>query len=69
MPTGVINEGIKMLDPSKEYIISLDGKQTGKGLKEVGQGDVDMWGFEGPPSLQDTIELNNKEINFFDMLM
>ena len=38
-----------MLDPNKEYIISLDGKQTGKGLKDIGQGDVDLLGFEGPP--------------------
>ena len=46
--TGVIEDGINMLDPNKEYIISLDGKQTGKGLKDIGQGDVDLWGFEAP---------------------
>ena len=57
-----------MLDPNKEYIISLDGKQTVKGLKDIGQGDVDLWGFEGPPTLQATIEQNNKELNFFQML-
>ena len=66
--TGVIEDGINMLDPNKEYIISLDGKQTGKGLKDIGQGDVDLWGFEGLPTLQATIEQNNKELNFFQML-
>ena len=29
---GLIDEGIEMLDNNKEYVISLDGKQTGKGL-------------------------------------
>ena len=68
IPAGIIDEGIKMLDPQKEYIIALDGKQTGKGLKEIGQGDVDLWGFEGPPTLQDTMKQNEKEMDFFSLL-
>ena len=65
---GIINEGIDMLNKNKQYIISLDGKQTGKGLREMPKGDVNLWGFEGPSSLKDTIEQSEKEINFFDML-
>ena len=65
---GIINEGIEMLDNNKQYMISLDGKQTGKGLWEIPRGDVNLWGIEGPPSLKDTIEQSKKEINFFDML-
>ena len=65
---GLIDEGIQMLDPNKEYIISLDGKQTGKGLREMPKGDVNLWGFEGPPTLKETIEQSKKEINFFNML-
>ena len=41
----------------------------GKGvLKEIGQGDVDLWGFEGPPTLQDTMKQNEKEMDFFSLL-
>ena len=68
VPTGLITEGIEMLDPNKEYIISLDGKQTGQGLRGMPKGDVDLWGFEGPPTLKDTIKQNEKEINYFNML-
>ena len=34
VPCGIINESLDMLDNSKEYILSLDGKQVGPGLKE-----------------------------------
>ena len=64
VPCGIINESLDMLDNSKEYILSLDGKQVGPGLKEHGVGDVNLWGLEGPPSLKDslrhfTFETNN----------
>ena len=57
-----------MLDVEREYIISLDGKQTGKGLKDIGQCDVNLWGFEGPQTLQETIKQTEKEINFLSLL-
>ena len=41
----------------------MDGKQVGQGLKENGVGDVDLWGFEGPPSLKDTLLYLRNECN------
>ena len=41
----------------------MDGKQVGQGLKDNGIGDVDLWGFEGPPSLKDTLRYLRNECN------
>ena len=60
---GVIDEAVNLLVPEKEYILSLDGKQVGQGLKDNGIGDVDLWGFEGPPSLKDTLRYLRNECN------
>ena len=51
------------MDNNKEFILSLDGKQVGQGLKENGVGDVNLWGFEGPPSLQETLAHLHNESN------
>ena len=65
---GIINESQSFFKANKKYIISLDGKQAGQGLKEDGRGDVDLWGFEGPPSLKDTIVRLHEQIEFIDKL-
>ena len=58
-----MDESLKLLSIDKEYILSLDGKQVGTGLKEQGVGDVNLWGFEGPPSLTDTLHFLHNETN------
>ena len=65
---GIINEAIKLIDKTKQIVLSMDGKQTGKGLNNKGQGDVNLWGFEGPPSLQETLDENQREVNFLNNL-
>ena len=61
---GIIEESFENLDNDKEFILSLDGKQVGQGLKENGVGDVNLWEFEGPPSLDKTLShLRNKTNN------
>ena len=63
VPCGIMDESLKLLSIDKEYILSLDGKQVGTGLKEQGVGDVNLWGFEGPPSLTDTLRFLHNETN------
>ena len=63
VPCGIIEESLLLLDANKEYILSLDGKQAGQGLREDGVGDVNLWGFEGPPSLRDTLRFFRNETN------
>ena len=63
VPCGIIEESLQNLDNDKEFILSLDGKQVGQGLKENGVGDVNLWGFEGPPSLHEILEHLHNESN------
>ena len=37
-------------------MLSLDGKQTSPGLLNECEGDVNLWGYEGPPSLEEHLE-------------
>ena len=63
VPCGIINESFEMLDGSKEFILSLDCKRVGSGLKEHRVGDVNLWGFKGPPSLKDSLRHFTFEMN------
>ena len=40
----------------KEYVLALNGKQTSTGLLNDTEGDVNLWGYEGPPTLDETLE-------------
>ena len=63
VPCGIIEESFQNMDNNKEFILFLDGKQVGQGLKENGVGDVNLWGFEGPPSLEVTLAHLRNESN------
>ena len=52
-----------IIDPKKEYVLSLDGKQTSPGLLNESEGDVNLWGYEGPPTLQDNLDKLGEEEN------
>ena len=38
-----------LFSTDKQYVLSLDGKQSSQGLRDGSEGHVDLWGFEGPP--------------------
>ena len=56
IPCGIIDESVSLLDKEKEYILSLDGKQLIPGLLNETEGDVNLWGYEGPPTLKENLE-------------
>ena len=56
IPCGIMEESIKLLDKDKEFVLSLDGKQLIPSLLNESEGDVNLWGYEGPPSLKDNLE-------------
>ena len=60
---GIIEDSFPTSENDKQFILSLDGKQVGQGLKEDGVGDVNLWGFEGPPSLKETLKHLRNETN------
>ena len=59
---GVKTAALKMLDPEKEYVISIDGKKIACGLGKDDNGDIDLWGLE-EPSLQLCKERKEVDLN------
>ena len=53
---GIIHESILLLNLEKEFVLSVDGKQTSPGLLNESEGDVNLWIYEGPPSLEENFE-------------
>ena len=53
---GIIQESISLVDKAKEYVLGLDGKQASLGLLNDTEGDVNLWGYEGPPTLDENLE-------------
>ena len=56
IPCGIIEESIKLLDKDKEFVLSLDGKQLIPSLLNESEGDINLWGYEGPTSLKHNLE-------------
>ena len=69
VPCGIIEDSIKLLDRDKEYVLSLDGKQTSPGLINETEGDVNLWGHEGPPSLQENLDRIRLQEKFISNLV
>ena len=53
---GIIQESVKLLDKEKEFVLSFDGKQFIPGLINETEGDVNLWGLEGPPTLKENLQ-------------
>ena len=46
---------MKLLDKDKEFVLSLDGKQLIPGLINDTEGDINLCGYEGPPTLKESL--------------
>ena len=60
---GIIADALEMLNPNAEYILSVDGKKIAPGINGNRNGDINLWGFEGPPSLEENLRENAAKIN------
>ena len=45
---GILERAIKMLDESKQYVLSVDGKKIAASLGKPFFGDINLWGHEKP---------------------
>ena len=52
---GILDSAIKMLDKSKQYVLSVDGKKIAAGLGKSLFGDINLWGHE-KPNLEETLQ-------------
>ena len=53
---GIINESMKLLDKDKELVLLIDGNQLIPGLINESEGDENLWGYEGPPTLKENLQ-------------
>ena len=58
MCAGILEWPLDLIDNMKQFVLEYDAKRISSGLAENGIGDIDLWGYEGPPSLEEAkIEL------------
>ena len=53
---GIIDEALNLVDKKKQFVLSMDGKQLISGLINESEGDVNIWGYEGPPTLIENLD-------------
>ena len=42
-----------------QFVLSFDWMKVSRGCKGLRDGDVDFWGLEGPPTVNENIRYNN----------
>ena len=60
---GILEGAMKMLDKSKQYVLSVDGKKIAAGLGKPLCGDINLWGHE-KPNLEEALRQRNEDIEF-----
>ena len=48
----------------KQFVLSFDEMKVSRGCKGVRDGDVDLWGMEGPPTVNEAIKKLEQNLEF-----
>ena len=48
----------------KQFVLSFNGMKVSKGCKGLRDGDMDLWGLKGPPSVNKAIKKLEKNLDF-----
>ena len=56
IPPGIIQDSLNIVENHKDVVLMADCKRLAKGLKSDRMGDVDLWGHEKPPTLQEKLD-------------
>ena len=64
VPPGKIYKTIEMLKDKKDLILMADGKLVTKGLRENFCGDIDLFGHEENPNIEDLRNYLSKQLNY-----
>ena len=60
---GILEGAMKMLDKSKQYVLSVDGKKIAASLGKPLFGNINLWGHE-KPNLEEALRQRNEDIEF-----
>ena len=66
--SGILDGAFDLIDNIKQFVLEYDAKRISSGLAENGIGDIDLWGYEGPPSLEEAKKELNEEIEIISKL-
>ena len=69
IPPGIITKSCEILQNKQNVMILGDIKRISRGLGWNRYGDVNLWGFEDPPSLEEKTEQTEREINFIELML
>ena len=61
-PTACIKESYDLIDKTKEHVLMYDCKKVVRGFKGRTLGDEDLWDFEGPPTVEESIKQIEDEL-------
>ena len=64
VPPGKIYKTIEMLKDKKDLILMADGKLVTKGLRDNFCGDIDLFGHEDNPNIEDLRKYLSKQLNY-----
>ena len=57
IPPGIISSSANMLQNHKDVVLMADCKRLAKGLRGIRMGDMDLWGHERRPTLEEKLDL------------
>ena len=67
-PTACIKESYDLIDKTKEHVLMYDCKKVVRGFKGRMLGDKDLWDFEGPPTVKESIKQIEHELEIVENL-
>ena len=68
MYAGIIDGCFDLVNTMKQYVLEYDAKRIASGLADNDIRDVNLWGYEGPPSLTVAQEQLNEEMALIEKL-
>ena len=73
IPVGFVEQSLQLAEERAktgcEYVLSFDGKLIAPGCKGKSNGDSNMWGFEGPPNLSQSVKILKRCLNVADSVV
>ena len=68
IPPGIIPHSLNTLKGKKNYVLMADGKGVARGFRGKHEGDVNLWGHEGPPSLGQMDDKLSSHIEYIEQM-
>ena len=68
MYSGIMKGSFNLVNPKKQYVLEYDAKRIATGFGPNNVGQVNLWGYEGPPNLDEKKRQLEEELSLIDEL-